>query len=135
MPIRKHVYSNPFTGFSLVNPSEGSSREESLTTRIQASLALFRSLLRSRTCRSYIMGYWVWRRCVRVEIPFSVGSARSYVTKDTMRTMSSISKYHAAKNTRDCCERIALVLHDLINFRRNGRNVKEAFKIYHQVIF
>ncbi|KYN43375.1 hypothetical protein ALC56_02101 [Trachymyrmex septentrionalis] len=37
------------------------------------------------------MGYWVWRPYVHVETPFFAGSAKSYVTRDTMRTMSSIT--------------------------------------------
>lgn len=46
-----------------------------------------------RTYRSYIMAYWVWRRCAHAEIPFSAGFARLCVTRDTMRTTFSISKY------------------------------------------
>ncbi|KYQ55671.1 hypothetical protein ALC60_05422 [Trachymyrmex zeteki] len=37
------------------------------------------------------MGYWVWRHYVHAETPFFAGSAKSYVTRDTMQTMSSIN--------------------------------------------
>jgi len=84
--------------------------------RIRASFALFRSSLCSRICRSYTMDYWLWRRCVRAETPFSADSARSYVTRDITRTMSSISKYYilsVVENTRVTCQ---FLQRFLINF-------------------
>jgi len=85
--------------------------------RIRTSFALFRSSLCSRICRSYTMDYWLWRRCVRAETPFSADFARSYVTRDITRTMSSISKYYilsVVENTRVTCQ--FLQQRFLINF-------------------
>lgn len=117
IPIGKHVYNSPFTSFSLVcvRPSGRSSNPDTL----------FRSQLCFRTCRSYTMGCWVWRRCVRAETPFSAGSARSYVSRNILRTMSFISKYifWTCHEKHEIIARKTSVLHQrfLINFWRNKK--------------